>query len=242
MTEWNRSDWNLLASDVEGHDVVPGDVSWYINSQPALWRCDYSFWQHIDRKLLFSGWNSILGGMDVCVDPSILVPHYSLGGHRSTKLQLYQEKKTKQNKTKQNLLRSKFEFRFLFRKWCYSLNVPLYFLTSSWPNNQLLAGIAFSSVSFIMFCMLKIISVYLWHFFPQDIKVTYAPSTSVWSQPDCHLNIFSAFYYSNLLFLSIPGMGQSLWKKSFRLNLRNGREFLCSELTQHCIRSLNDYF
>lgn len=95
MTEWNRSDWSLSASDVVGHDVVPGHVSWYINPQPALWRCDYSFWQHIDRKLLFSGWNSILGGMDVCVDPSILVPHYSLGGHRSTKLQLYQEKQNK---------------------------------------------------------------------------------------------------------------------------------------------------
>lgn len=125
-------------------------------------------------------------GMDVCVDPNRTLFSGRTQEHK-TSTELGKKKKKKRTKKKASLDHSlnSVEFRFLFRKWCYSLKVPLYFLTSSWPNNQVLAGIAFCSVIFFLFCMLKIISVYLWHFFPQDIKVTYAPSTPTWSQPDC---------------------------------------------------------
>lgn len=143
-------------------------------------------------------------GVDVCVDPS---PTLFSG--------TTQEWKTAMTGFWKSITRSKSGFKFLFSKLHCSLRVSLYFLASSWQNNQLLAGIVFSWVSLFIFV------------YAQDhlcISVTFYRGT--WKLPmplphqcssqcghDWSLDNFLCLPYSNPLFLSILGTGQSLWKK-----------------------------
>lgn len=122
------------------------------------------------------------------------------------------------------------------------------FLCISWPapgnKKQLLAGIVFPCLSLFIFCMSRIIFVYL--------SVTFCCGTLKLLMPlphqcrshhgcDWSLDNFPCLPYSSSLFLSILETGQSLWKW-FRLNLRIGKEFTWFEEAQHSIGSLNNYF
>lgn len=144
---------------------------------------------------------------EVCMCVWILVLRSFLGWHRSGKLQQLDFKKS--------VTRSKFGFKFLFSKLHCSLRVSLYLLTSSWQNNQKLADIVISCVSSFIFlygqdhlCVSVTFCCGTWKpFMPLSHQCSSQRGCS-WS-----LDNFLCLPYSNPLFLSVLGTGQSLWKK-----------------------------